>query len=88
MTLVPFYGLLILGVWGILKILLGVWSVINIFGDSKYRFIYKVLIFILVFVPIINLILLIWLNYIVNNKLKALGFKIGLMGVKTTNNPV
>ena len=63
---------LILALIGLVRILLG----------STIGLVSKILLFIAMFIPIINLLALARINYIATKELRAAGYKVGLLGVK------
>ncbi|GGD56113.1 hypothetical protein [Pseudoxanthomonas indica] len=75
-------GTLLLGSWGvrILAFILGIFGVLKIGGGLDWSGISKVLIFIALLIPLINILTLLVVNGKATAFLKAAGYKVGLAG--------
>lgn len=67
----------ILGLVGLIRILLG--SEIDIFS--------KIILFIAMFIPLVNILALARINYMATSRLKAGGYSVGLFGVREKYKP-
>ena len=72
----------IAGLLIILALILALAGLVRILLGSEIGWISKILLFIAMFIPLINLLALVRINHIATRELKAAGYKVGLLGVK------
>ena len=77
-----FIGGIFAGLLIIFALVLAIVGLVRILMGSQIGLLSKILLFIAMFIPLINLLALARINYIATKELRAAGYKVGLLGVK------
>ncbi|MHA3772539.1 hypothetical protein ACXR0O_13470 [Verrucomicrobiota bacterium sgz303538] len=79
----PLFGVLI-GLLGLTVIVLGIVGTLKIGDGLRYSLTLRIALAFLIVVPLVNLVVLLVLNAKATSRLRAAGYKVGLLGAKSS----